>query len=42
MILAGALAQHFAPSSVIAVTGLLGVVAAVSVSMLQRMLARPG
>jgi MFS family permease len=42
MILAGALAQHFAPSSVIAVTGLLGVVAAVSVIMLQRMLARPG
>jgi predicted MFS family arabinose efflux permease len=36
MIIAGAVAQHVAPSDVIAATGLLGTVAAISVALLSR------
>ncbi len=40
MILAGAAAQHYPPSAVIATTGLLGVIAAVSVAMFRQIEAR--
>lgn len=36
MIIAGAVAQHVAPSDVIAATGLLGTVAAIAVALLSR------
>lgn len=42
MILAGAAAQHYPPSAVIAVAGLLGVLAAVSVAMFHRIEAHQG
>jgi hypothetical protein len=36
MIIAGAVAQHVAPSDVIAATGLLGTVAAIAVALFSR------
>jgi predicted MFS family arabinose efflux permease len=42
MILAGAAAQHYPPSAVIAVAGLLGVLAAISVAMFRRIEAHQG
>ena len=42
MILAGAAAEHYPPSAVIAVAGLLGVIAAISVAMFRRIEAHQG
>lgn len=42
MILAGAAAQHYPPSAVIAVAGLLGLIAAISVAMFRRIEAQQG